>query len=49
MRSRKEEKGRTLDDRDLKGVQGGTDASTPPVDNGGGQSSDARAQVIETG
>ena len=49
MRSRKVQKVRTLSDHDLKGVLGSTDNSTPPVDNGGGQSSDARVQVIETG
>lgn len=40
---------RSLTDHDLKEVLGGMDSSTPPIDNGGGQSSDARAVVIETG
>lgn len=40
---------RELTDERLKEVRGGTDNPIPPVDNGGGQSSDARAVVIETG
>ena len=48
MKNRKQLKGRTLTDQDLKGVLGGITSPTPsPVPND--QSPDARAQVIETG
>jgi hypothetical protein len=40
---------RTLSGHDLKEVWGGKDVSTPSVDSGGGQSSDARIVIIETG
>jgi hypothetical protein len=47
MKSRNEQKRRTLTDHELKGVLGGTNSPTPlPEDD---QNPDARAQVIETG
>jgi hypothetical protein len=49
MKTRKGKKERTLADHELTTVQGGADNLTPPVNNGGGQSTDARAVVIEDG
>jgi len=41
--------GRILTDQELKGAMGGTDNLPTSGDNGSGQQTDARAQVIETG
>jgi hypothetical protein len=49
MKSRKTQKDRALTGSELRNVLGGTDNSTLPVNDGNGQSSDARAVVIETG
>jgi hypothetical protein len=49
MKTRKGQKEHTLTDRELRSALGGTDSSTPPVNDGGGQSTDARAVVIEDG
>jgi hypothetical protein len=43
-------KGRILTDQELKGALGGTDGLPPNSNNNGsGQQTDARVQVIETG
>jgi len=47
MKSMKEQKGRTLTDRDLQGALGGTNSPAPlPGDD---QTPDARAQIIDIG
>jgi hypothetical protein len=43
------QKGRILTNQELKGTLGGTDSLPASGDNGSGQQTDARAQVIETG
>ena len=42
-------KGRILTDEELKGALGGTDNLPTSGNNGSGQQTDARVQVIETG
>ena len=42
-------KGRILTDQELKATLGGVNAPPASGDNGSGQQTDARAQVIETG